>query len=64
MALDAYLREVLQVLTTHASMDQSAGKGLKLVQTFLNVEVFVDCVRPPPPDDQHYVELLAFRYDH
>jgi len=60
--LEQYLRQVLHLLNLYATMDPVASRSLRHVQKFLRVDVYIDCMYPPPVDDQRYIELLAFQF--
>lgn len=60
--LEQYTRRVLHLLTLYATMDPLASKSLRHLQNFLGVDKYIDCIHPPPVDDQRYVELMAYRF--
>ena len=62
VALEQYMRRMLHILTLYATMDSSASKTLRHLQTFLGVDNYLDCVHPPILDDQRYIELMAYRF--
>eukprot|EP01035_Chromulina_nebulosa_P019594 gene19594-25498_t len=62
VALEQYIRRVLHILTLYATMDPQASRSLRHVQNFLGVDKYIDCVHPPPVDDQRFIELMAYKY--
>lgn len=62
VALEQYIRRVIHMLTTYASMDPHASRSLRHVQNFLGVDKYVDCIHPPAVDDQRCIELMAYRF--
>lgn len=61
VVLEQYLRKMLHSLTIYATSDPAASKCLRHLQTFLGVDKFIDCMRPPRIDDQRAIEVLTFR---
>jgi hypothetical protein len=61
VGLEQFIRRVLHTLTMCASTDPSASRSLRHLQNFLGVDKYIDCIHPPPIDDQRYIELMAFR---
>ena len=59
VALEQYMRRMLHILTLYATMDSSASRTLRHLQTFLGVDNYLDCVHPPALDDQRFIELMA-----
>ena len=62
VALEQYTRRILHLLTLYASMDPTASRSLRHLQSFLGVDKYIDCVHPPSVDDQRYIELMAYRF--
>lgn len=62
VALEQYMRKMLHLLSIYATMDHSASKSLRHVQNFLGVDNYLDCIHPPPMDDQRHVELSIYRF--
>jgi len=62
VALEQYMRRMLHILTLYATMDASASRTLRHLQTFLGVDNYLDCVHPPPLDDQRFIELMAYQF--
>lgn len=62
VALEQYMRRMLHILTLYATMDSSASRTLRHLQTFLGVDNYLDCVHPPALDDQRFIELMAYRF--
>ena len=62
VALEQYMRRMLHILTLYATMDSSASSTLRHLQTFLGVDNYLDCVHPPPLDDQRFIELMAYQF--
>ena len=60
VALENYIRRVLYTLSANALVDPCASRSLRHVQIFLGVDKYIDCIYPPPVDDQRHIELLAF----
>lgn len=62
LSLEQYTRRVLYILNANALHDPMASRALRHVQRFLSVDKYIDCIYPPPVDDQRHMELLAFRF--
>jgi hypothetical protein len=62
LTLEQYTRRVLYILNANALHDPMASRALRHVQRFLGVDKYIDCIYPPPVDDQRHMELLAFRF--
>jgi len=62
VALEQYMRRMLHILTLYATMDSSASRTLRHLQTFLGVDNYLDCVHPPALDDQRFIELMAYQF--
>ena len=62
VALEQYTRRILHLLTLYSSMDPTASRSLRHLQSFLGVDKYIDCVHPPSVDDQRYIELMAYRF--
>jgi hypothetical protein len=62
IGLELYIRKALHTLTLYASMDNSASKGLRHLQQFLGVDRKIDCIHPPPMDDQRAIEIMAYQF--
>ena len=62
LALEQYIRKLLHNLILYSSMDASASKSLRQLQTFLGVPKFIDCLHPPLVDDQRFIEMMAYRF--
>ena len=62
VGLELYIRKALHTLTLYASMDNSASRGLRHLQQFLGVDRKIDCIHPPPMDDQRAIEILAYQF--
>ena len=62
VALENYIRRVLYTLSANALVDPCASRSLRHVQIFLGVDKYIDCIYPPPVDDQRHIELLAFNF--
>mmetsp|Transcript_2588 Transcript_2588/g.4712 ORF Transcript_2588/g.4712 Transcript_2588/m.4712 type:complete len:1040 (+) Transcript_2588:154-3273(+) len=61
VALEQFLRQAVHRLTQYSTSDAQASQSLRKVQEFLDVEMFIDCLKPPPLDDQRYLELMTYR---
>jgi len=62
VVLEQYLRKMLHSLTIYATSDPAASRCLRHLQTFLGVDKFIDCMRPPKIDDQRAIEVMTFRF--
>ena len=62
VTLEAYIRRVLYALNSNALHDPMCSRALRHVQRFLSVDKYIDCIYPPPVDDQRHLELLAFKF--
>lgn len=62
VALEQYMRRMLHILTSYATMDAAASRTLRHLQNFLGVDNYLDCVHPPVLDDQRFIELMAYRF--
>ena len=61
VALEQFLRQAVHRLTQYATSDAKASQSLRKVQEFLDVEMFINCLKPPALDDQRYLELMTYR---
>ena len=61
VALEQYIRHAVHRLTIYSTSDAQASLSLRKIQEFLDVEMFIDCLKPPPVDDQRYLELMTYR---
>lgn len=61
VSLEWWTRAILSLFSNYARMDPAVSRALRIVQAFLGVDRYIDCIRPPPIDDQRYVELIIFR---
>jgi len=62
VALEQFVRMAVHRLTHYSAMDAHASQSLRRLQQFLDVEEFVNCLHPPPLDDQRYLELMVYRH--
>jgi hypothetical protein len=60
VGLENYLRKCLQCLFSNVTVDLSAAKALRRLQTFLMVDKHIDCIHPPYIDDQHLCERIVY----
>jgi len=60
-ALESYLRAMLTTLQLYAPGDASASKALRRVQSFLDVDNYVENTGINPLEPQRELELMAFR---
>ena len=61
VALEQFMRQGVHRLTQYATSDAQASQSLRRVQEFLDVSMFINCLKPPPIDDQRYLELMIYR---
>ena len=61
VALEQFIRQAVHRLTLYSTSDAQASQSLRKVQDFLDVPMFINCLKPPALDDQRYLELMIYR---
>jgi hypothetical protein len=61
VALEQFIRHAVHRLTLYSTTDAQASQSLCKVQEFLDVGMFINCLKPPPLDDQRFLELMTYR---
>lgn len=60
--LEYFLRKSFYLLVSSVTTDINASKGLELIHSFLNVNKYINCLNPPPIDEQRSLEIIAYQF--
>lgn len=62
VSIELFIRRAIQRLTESAPFDSLSSRSLKYIQIFLSTNKYIDCLSPPPVDQQRFIEIMAYKY--